>query len=394
MKNLESSKHTLQSIASSLQVTLWKSPLWGHTPILEGHDSLKALTKFIEESQPDKLFVLSDPTILKYHQQRLFESFPSTIRSQVETITIPCGEQNKSLGNLEYICQTILNKGGSKRSLLLNFGGGVVLNIGGLAASLLYRGIPFIHVPTTFLAQSDVIVSNKQSVNFAGSKNKLGCFTPAHGVFLTTEWVHTEPPRQVYAALVEYCKNALILGKEHYSTALATLERIQKSPSCLFEELPGILRDSLKQKFIIAELDPHEGGEGLILEYGHTAGHALEQISEGSLFHGEAVWHGMHVAGRIAQLLGVFSKEDLKKQQELLNLIPNIPNLADTVPHLGPKRWLQGIHKDNKKIDAGFHWILLSAVGRIHRTGKHAPLTPVSQEITLQALQEYCHAVL
>ena len=94
----------------------------------------------------------------------------------------------------------------------MNFGGGVVLNLGGLAASLMYRGIRFVHVPTTLMAQSDVIVSNKQGINFASGKNRLGVFTVPAAAFADPRFYATESPRQLRASLVEYCKNAILLG--------------------------------------------------------------------------------------------------------------------------------------------------------------------------------------
>ena len=104
--------------------------------------------------------------------------------------------------------------------MVVNFGGGVILNIGGLAACLVYRGIRFVQVPTTLMAQSDVIVSNKQGINFAGGKNRLGVFNTPVAAVANPAFTRTEPLRQLRAAAVEYCKNAILLGGGHYDAAL------------------------------------------------------------------------------------------------------------------------------------------------------------------------------
>src|SRR5690606_24062458 len=116
----------------------------------------------------------------------------------------------------------LFDRGATRSSVVVTFGGGVVLNVGGLAAGLVYRGIRFVHVPTTLMAQSDVIVSNKQGINFGGGKNRLGLFATPAAALCDPRFFATETPRQVRAALVEYAKNAILLGGAHYENALET----------------------------------------------------------------------------------------------------------------------------------------------------------------------------
>ncbi len=304
-----------------------------------------------------------------------------------EVIRIPEGENEKKLSNLEFLCKELFDRGATKSSVVVNFGGGVVLNIGGLSASLAYRGIRFLQVPTTLMAQSDVIVSNKQGINFDGGKNRLGVFSVPQAAFADPRFISTEPPRQLRAALVEYCKNAIILGGAHFDAALRYFEEGDVfSPA----KLRRLLRFSLEQKFEIAKQDPGERGFGLILEYGHTVGHAVECLSQGRVLHGEAVYHGMNVAGRLANILGIFPDAEYKRQSLLLGRLRSIPSLPADI---SVGQILQGVQRDNKKKDKDLAFILMRGIGRPHRNG-NSVLTPVAEEALRQVLLEYRDALL
>jgi len=271
--------------------------------------------------------------------------------------------------------------------VVVNFGGGVILNIGGLAASLLYRGIRFVQVPTTLMAQSDVIVSNKQGINFAGGKNRLGVFNIPAAAIADTRYVRTEPPRQLRAAAVEYCKNAILLGGEHYEEALRFFAVRETFSDAQLERL---LRNSLSQKFEIARLDPLEKSLGLMLEYGHTVGHALEWLSQGRLLHGEAVYHGMNVAGQLAHHLGVMPMEELKKQSVLLSRLPGIPAIPKDISVAQIQSMVQ---RDNKKVGKGLAFILVKAIGEVNRH-EGGVLTPVCEFQLNRVMLEYWDALL
>ncbi len=369
--------------ASSKVVKTTFSPLEGKMPIYFGRSSIEVLPNVIKETSPDKIFILSDTTVYPLHKEGLLAQIDSSI-PVFEWIMDP-GENNKSLQSLEQICEFMFDKGASKSSLLINFGGGVILNLGGLAGSMLYRGISFLQVPTTLLAQSDVIVSNKQSVNFAGSKNRLGVFCTPKAAIVDSQWLSTEPVRQIRSALVEYCKNALILGGEHYEKALKVCS---SNPSQ--QDLDNVIYDSLQQKFEIARKDPSERKFGLILEYGHTAGHAIEYLSNGKFYHGEAVWHGLHIAGDLGEAMGVFAPEDNLKQKRLLKLIHCIPPINDFV---NPDNLFREIQKDNKKTGDDTKFVLLSRIGKVATHGSSV-LTHVNSDVLKHILSQYLNAVL
>jgi 3-dehydroquinate synthase len=367
------------------EIRTWESPLAGNTPIHFGPGAIERLPGLLLGLKPDKVFIVSDTRVFHLHGSALLQLLSPHFAPEI--LLIPEGEGEKNLGNLESLCTQLFERGATKSSVLVNFGGGVVLNIGGLAASLAYRGIRFLQVPTTLMAQSDVIVSNKQGINFAGGKNRLGVFSTPVAAVADIRFVRTEPMRQLRAAAVEYCKNAILLGGRHYEDALAFFS----VPEVFSEtQLARLLENSLGQKFEIARLDPKERAAGLMLEYGHTVGHALEWLSHGRLLHGEAVYHGMNVAGHLAQHLGIMPVEELKKQSMLLSRLTGMPPIPKDI---SVGQILSAAQKDNKKVGKGLAFILMKAIGEVNRH-EGAVLTPVCEFQLQRVLLEYWDALL
>lgn len=382
----------------ALPLETWISPLTGNMPIHFGDGATEKLPEILRELAPDRIFVVSDPHVFDLYGAFLVQLLGPAFAPEI--ILVPEGENEKKLANLETLCEELFDRGATKSSVIVSFGGGVVLNLGGLAAGLVYRGIRFVHVPTTLMAQSDVIVSNKQGINFGGGKNRLGLFTTPVAALCDPRFYATESKRQLRAALVEYAKNAILLGGSHYDNALRAFKGESGAAGNGGEDMLGaeglrkILRFSLEQKFEIARLDPTERAYGLVLEYGHTVGHAAEYLSQGRLLHGEAVYHGMMVAGRIANMMGILSDAEHARQRQLLTLIPGIPAIPADI---SVGQILQSAQRDNKKRDKGLAFILMEAVGRPHKTQGprgETVLTPVPEEALRAALTEYRDALL
>ena len=385
------------SAAAAMPLETWTSPLTGGMPIHFGDGAADKLPELLRELAPDRVFVVSDPHVFDLYGSFLVHLLGPSFAP--ETVLIPEGENEKKLSNLERLCQELFDRGATKSSVVVTFGGGVVLNLGGLAASLVYRGIRFVHVPTTLMAQSDVIVSNKQGINFGGGKNRLGLFATPVAALCDPRFYATESKRQLRAALVECAKNAVLLGGAHYDNALAAFGSGRSGQDAgdgalAPASLRAILRYSLEQKFEIARLDPTERAYGLVLEYGHTVGHAAEYLSQGRLLHGEAVYHGMMVAGRIANAMGLFPDAEHSRQKALLALLPGIPAIPADI---SVGQILQTARRDNKKRDQGLAFILMEAVGKPHvARGPRGEtvLTPVSEDLLQSTLTEYRDAVL
>lgn len=392
-------RHASSAIAP-LALETWTSPLHGGMPIHFGDGAADKLPEVLAELAPDRVFVVSDPHVFDLYGAFLVQLLGASFSPEV--VLIPEGENEKKLENLETLCEQLFERGATRSSVVVTFGGGVVLNVGGLAASLVYRGIRFVHVPTTMMAQSDVIVSNKQGINFGGGKNRLGVFSVPVAALCDPRFFATESKRSLRAALVEYAKNAILLGGSHYDNALAIFQGRLNGPEGVKEGvdmlgpegLRAVLRASLEQKFEIARLDPTERAYGLVLEYGHTVGHAAEFLSQGRLLHGEAVYHGMMVAGRIANMMGILPDAEHAKQRALLDLMTGIaPIPAD----ISVGQIIQSARRDNKKRDQSLSFILMDAVGKPHTVQGprgQTVLTPVPEDALRAALTEYRDALL
>jgi len=361
----------------------WDCPLTGHTKIFFGMGTTQKLPALLAHLQADKVIIIADNKVQNLHQASLEKFIPSGMSAH--WISVTSSEAHKNWENLHDICQNLFSLSVTKSSCIITFGGGVALNIAGLAASLVLRGLPFIHIPTTLMAQSDVVISNKQSINFAGGKNRLGVYNPAHAVLIDPQWLATEPERQKKAAVVEYAKNALILGETHYPIALALLEQ-QDRPYL------QILENSLLQKREIARRDPTEKNFGLALEYGHTFGHALEYCSQGSLLHGEAVWLGLNIAANMALKLDILSEGEYQKHQLLLNLCQ--PQINLTLP--SRKELKELLDRDNKRQAALPGFILLEKIGKIHQStaSSNKMLTLVDPDFATEIAFQTLHALL
>jgi 3-dehydroquinate synthase len=384
-EKLDLTKQLATPIKLPAPVQTWISPLAGEMPIHFGEGAIDHLPELLINLKPDRVFIISDQKVFGLHGAGLLQLISHHFAPEI--LLIPEGENEKKFSNLEYLCQELFERGITKSSIVVNFGGGVVLNIGGLAASLLYRGIRFIQVPTTLMAQSDVIVSNKQGINFAGGKNRLGVFNTPVAAVADIRYVRTEPLRQLRAAAVEYCKNAILLGGHHYTEALRFFSARETFSTA---QLDLLLNNSLIQKFEIARLDPKEKSLGLMLEYGHTVGHALEYLSQGRLLHGEAVYHGMNVAGHLAQHMGIMPLEELKKQSLLLSRLPGIPTIPKDI---SVAQVLASVQRDNKKIGKGMAFILVKHIGEVNRH-EEGVLTPVCEFPLNRVMLEYWDALL
>jgi len=231
------------------------------------------------------------------------ERYVQTVAAQctaVQIVRIPQGEQSKSMEQFQNLLSVLLKHGFNRSDCVLALGGGVTGDLAGFVASCYLRGIDFYNVPTTLLAQIDSSVGGKTAVNFGGIKNSVGAFYQPAGVLIDPDVLQTLSPRLVREGLAEAVKIALTCDADFF----ALLERIPEGfPECVPEENPGqtelrtlmeeIILRSLQIKISIVEQDEKESGLRRVLNFGHTIGHAVESVHDGTLLHGECVSLGM-----------------------------------------------------------------------------------------------------
>jgi len=234
-----------------------------------------------------KVFVLTDENTQEFCLPKL----PALADHHAVVINIKSGEQYKNLDTLSHVWTVMGENGGDRKSLFVNLGGGVIGDMGGLAASLFKRGVSFVNIPTTLLAQVDASCGGKLAVDFNGLKNEIGLFRNPDKVIISTEFLKSLPENQLISGMAEMIKHAIIYSEEYF-------EEIQefdvKHPD--WDLLGKLVEISVKIKNDFAGKDPTEKGIRKMLNFGHTIGHAIESYSfetEHPLLHGEAVAVGI-----------------------------------------------------------------------------------------------------
>ncbi len=311
------------------------------------------------------------------------------VYDRVSTLGIPCllltvdvSEQAKTMETaLSLAFRARAQGGGTHRSCLLALGGGLVGNLTGLAASLLVRGIKFIHLPTTLLAATDSVLSCKQGVNGVIAphllvKNLVGTFKAPEFVLVNLAFWETLAPDEIRAGLCELIKNVVAIHPQRFKPALALLH---PEARYTLEQEQTIFDWCWQAKQEVMHNDAHEQGPALILEYGHTVGHALETLT--GLRHGFAVGLGMLVSAHLSHMRGYLSAEEVQMHYRLLlrNGAPTTLPTAVSIEEL-----LSLMHQDNKigslPPRQGFHaMVLLQHLGQpVLEQG--LPLTYVSED--------------
>jgi len=305
----------------------------------------------------DKLFIITDKEVNRLYGSSLMDGLSGFPR---DLIALPAGELYKNLETLQFLCELLIEKGASKESILIGFGGGTIGNITGLAAALLYRGVGFIELPTTFLAQTDSVLSNKQAVNGRRGKNLFGAYYAPLAVWTDVNYLTTEDPAGIRSGLVESIKNGLISDPGFLEFLDRFDYRREAFPLPVLEEL---VYRSVLSKLRILKKDPSEKAYGLVLEYGHTFGHAIEKLSQGHLRHGEAVATGMAIAAHLSERLGYLTQDGVLQHyyflQEKLGLGLNTPS------SIRPTSVVHTLSSDNKKTSRGVRYVLLEEIGKV-----------------------------
>jgi len=250
---------------------------------------------------------------------------------EVEKFVLPSGDAAKSWDNLTELIQWNFQVGATKKSVIVAFGGGALLNVVGLFASIAYRGMKLIYVPTTLLAMHDVVTSLKTSICFDGRKNNIGSFYAPLKVLVDAGFCRTLPRSELFSGLGELAKNAALLGGCHAEGFVAAL-----SKECIDAQNGGsgeefslsddailkLVRLGIQAKMDVLREDAYERTSGMIFEYGHTMSHALEKTyGDGVLPHGLGVTYGMLACSYVAERMGIMSKSSREEHDAICDLL-------------------------------------------------------------------------
>lgn len=276
---------------------------------------------------------------------------------RIDSVVLPDGEAHKDVATMQKILDCLVEQRFSRDAVLVTLGGGVVGDIGGFAAAVYQRGIPFVQVPTSLLAQVDSSVGGKTGVNHPGGKNLIGAFHQPLAVVADTDTLATLPDRELSAGLAEVVKYGLIADAEFFDWLEQSAERLLARDQ---ESLQYAIRRSCELKAEIVAEDEFERGRRALLNLGHTYGHAIERCAGyGEWLHGEAVAAGMCMAAEFSAALGRASAQDVERAKTLLARM----NLPVAPPRIATEDFMAAMSIDKKVIAGEIRLVLLRGIG-------------------------------
>lgn len=287
--------------------------------------------------------------------------------SRVHTTVLPDGEQHKTMATIGTVLDALVSARYGRDCVIVALGGGVVGDIAGFAASIYQRGVDFIQVPTTLLAQVDSAVGGKTGVNHPGGKNLLGAFHQPICVLADTDTLRTLPDRELSAGLAEVVKYGLIADA-------GLFDWLEKQADALLRREPAalghVIRRSCELKAEVVGQDEHERGRRALLNLGHTFGHAIELgAGYGEWLHGEAVAAGTCMAAEFSARIGDFDAGAVERIRQLFRRL----HLPVSPPPAEPGQFLAAMGMDKKVIAGQIRLVLLDAIGTARITGDYAP---------------------
>jgi len=303
--------------------------------------------------------VITDTNVEKPHGDTCAESLAET-GADVDLVVVEAGEASKSVDMANQLWQQILEHGADRKSVIVAAGGGVVGDLAGFIAATFGRGVSFVQIPTTLLAQVDSSVGGKVGVNLPGAKNMVGAFWQPLGVLIDTDVLNTLPIREYRSGLAEVVKYGVILDAEFF-------DYLEQHVDGLNERHPDVLRHviacSCRLKADVVENDEREvTGLRAVLNYGHTFAHAIEaETGYGHYLHGEAVSIGMLCASRLAARLGRVDSDLTRRQHQLLAAL----GLPVDVPDMDREVLLDAMRRDKKVAHGRLRFVLPTRMGHV-----------------------------
>ena len=328
-------------------------------PILIHPGCLNAVGSDVYKKNIGKRFgVISDDHVAGLYGDALLKSLADA-GIDAELITFPRGESSKNLQTIAMLASELAQRGFDRGDALLALGGGVTGDMTGFLAAVYMRGIPFVQVPTTLLAQVDSSVGGKTGVDIPEGKNLVGCFYQPKAVYIDPDVLGTLPKEELLGGLAEVIKYGVIQDQEFFEF----LEKSREGILALEEDaIIPLLARCCEIKAQVVEQDEREGGLRRILNYGHTIGHAVEAASDFTLIHGLAIAIGMRAAADLAVLGGHLPQEDADRLCRLLEAYEMPVSIPPELDRNAIKQFLQ---TDKKTIGGRVFFVLPEAIGRV-----------------------------
>ena len=317
-------------------------------------------------------FLVSSPPIWKLHGQTIH-----AVLKDAETILVPDGERSKTLQTVACIYDSLVRAAADRAVTIVAVGGGVLGDVAGFAAATYLRGVRVAHVPTTLLAQVDSAVGGKVGVNHQLGKNLIGAFHQPIVVVADPQLLETLPRREFRAGLYEVVKYGVIASRELF-------DRVSRELTAIFARQPDalvpVIAESCRIKAAVVSADERESGRRRTLNFGHTAGHAIEAVTRYRRFrHGEAIAYGMLAAAEIAVARKMLASRDRRALASLIAQLGPLPSVSD----LPIKSILEAVRRDKKVLKGKLHFVLPTALGQ----------TDIVDDVTEKEIQRALRAI-
>ncbi|QKF81777.1 3-dehydroquinate synthase [Halarcobacter ebronensis] len=317
-----------------------------------------------------KVVVVTNPTISGFHLDYLIDKLDA---KELSVVTIPDGEKYKNMSTIESILAHCFEHKLNRSSLLIAFGGGVIGDMTGFAASIYQRGIDFIQIPTTLLSQVDASVGGKTGINNKYGKNLVGAFHQPIAVYIDPYFLSTLPKREFGAGVAEIVKMAVTFNKEFFNW-------LEENDLNSEENIKIAIKKSVETKAWVVSQDEKEKGLRAALNYGHTFGHVIEnETNYNTYLHGEAVGIGMVMANELAVKVGLMSEDEAFRVKKVLEKydIPTKYKIKDV------EDFYEHFFLDKKSLDNRIKFIVPKGIGDCEITDK------ISKDIVIEVLKGF-----
>ncbi|MFC1871092.1 3-dehydroquinate synthase [Chloroflexota bacterium] len=345
-------------------------------PIVVGAGILTQLEKHFDFSGYSSIILITDVNVAKLYGQTIQESLKGTGK-KVHVLTLPPGEKTKSLRSAELAYHFLMDNNIDRRAVICTLGGGVIGDLGGYIAATYLRGVEYIQLPTTLLAQVDSSIGGKVGVNFGGKKNMVGSFYQPRAIISDVSCLQSLAPAEMRNGMAEVIKYGAAMDEKLFSQ----LEQMSGKAFSRADMADIVMRCSALKAAIVEADETERSGQRAILNFGHTVGHAIEAVARfRGQSHGKAVAIGMVAAARLSERSGRLDASSANRIGRVLQRF----GLPVSCYGTKPEELVAAIHFDKKTVMGRTGWVLLKGIG------KGVVNQPVAEEVVKGVLKEIC----
>lgn len=297
-----------------------------------------------------------------------------------DLFTFPAGERNKTAAQWQELGESLLATGYGRDAAIIALGGGVTGDLAGFVAATFMRGVPYVQIPTTLLAMIDSSIGGKTGVDTPHGKNLIGAFHQPKVVIADLDTLKTLPPAHLCAGMAEALKHGAIADASYFEWLVSHRDDILNRDSAVLHD---VVRRSVEIKAAIVAQDIHESGQRIVLNFGHTVGHAIETVAGYEVLHGEAVAAGMAVAARLGARLGITDTDSVSSLVAALEAF----RLPDDASDYAADALLEAMQTDKKRRHGTVRFALLETIGTIARSDTENWTFETSESDIVQALR-------